>query len=76
MAHDWVALCRKFGLELVDMSKHIYGGRCPVCERDRAFFVWTNTNPVKAQCMECHIKIVVRDDGRPSWPSPFPGSGK
>lgn len=76
MIQDWGALCRRFGLTLVDMSKGMFGGDCPFCGAKRAFFVWTTTNPVRAICCECHIKIVARDDGRPAWPSPFEGAGK
>lgn len=76
MPQDWPALCRRMGLELVAMSNSIYGGKCPVCGKDRAFFVWTGKHPVQAMCCECHIKITVRDDGRPAWPSPFETGGK
>ena len=74
-AKDWPALCKRLGLTILPNSSHIYGGDCPFCGAHQSFFVWTGDYPVKAKCMECHIKIIVRDDGRPTWPSPFAESG-
>jgi hypothetical protein len=72
MAVEWELLCVRLGLTKMAMSKAMYGGDCPLCGAEKAFFVWLHNHPIlKATCLKCKVKIKINDGGRESWPSPF-----
>lgn len=61
---DWAGLCTRLGLRKLEMSRAMFGGNCPVCGAERAFYVWLDDRTkIRASCYTCGIKIRIKDDG-------------
>lgn len=69
MPVDWEYQCRRLGLVKLAMSESMFGGMCPICGKEKSFFVWLDRKPIRAICFDgCKISMTVRDNGRPWQP--------